>query len=87
VQLELFYDYRLNLDKLPGLQYFRDRQPPTLITWGQNDEIFGPDGARAYLRDLPDAELHLLDTGHFALEEDGESIAARIREFLGRHAA
>ena len=53
-----------------------------LIVWGQNDEIFGPAGAEAYLRDL-DAELHLLDTGHFALEEDGDFIAERIRDFLG----
>ncbi|HTE61918.1 MAG TPA: alpha/beta hydrolase, partial [Solirubrobacteraceae bacterium] len=59
--------------------------PPMLITWGKNDEIFGPDGARAYLKDLPDAELHLLDTGHFALEEEPDFIAARIRDFLARH--
>jgi pimeloyl-ACP methyl ester carboxylesterase len=86
VQIELFYDYRLNLDKYPGFQrYFRDHQPPTLICWGKNDEIFGPDGARAYLKDLPDAELHLLDTGHFALEEEGAFIAERVRGFLGRH--
>ncbi|ADB48899.1 alpha/beta fold hydrolase [Conexibacter woesei] len=86
MQIELFYDYRLNLDKYPAFQqYFRDHQPPTLITWGKNDEIFGPDGARAYLRDLPDAELHLLDTGHFALEEEGDFIAERIRAFLSKH--
>ena len=53
------------------------------ITWGKNDEIFGPDGA--YLTDLPDAELHLLDTGHFALEEELDFIAERIRDFLTRH--
>lgn len=88
MQVELFYDYRLNLDKYPAFQqYFREHQPPTLITWGQNDEIFGPDGARAFLKDLPDAELHLLDTGHFALEEEGAFIAERIREFLDKHAA
>jgi pimeloyl-ACP methyl ester carboxylesterase len=86
VQLRLFYDYRLNLDKYPAFQqYFRDHQPPMLITWGKNDEIFGPDGARAYLNDLPDAELHLLDTGHFALEEELDFIAERIRDFVGRH--
>ena len=87
-QVSLFYDYRNNLDEYPRFQaYFRAHQPPTLVTWGKNDEIFGPDGARAYLKDLPDAELHLLDTGHFALEEEGEFIADRIREFLGRHVA
>ncbi len=88
VQVALFYDYRLNLDKYPAFQqYFRDHQPPMLIMWGKNDEIFGPDGARAYLRDLPDAELHLLDTGHFALEEELDFIAERIRDFLARHAS
>jgi len=86
MQVGLFYDYRLNLDKYPAFQqYFRDHEPPTLIVWGQNDEIFGPDGARAYLGDLPDAELHLLDTGHFALEEELAFIAERIRDFLGCH--
>jgi pimeloyl-ACP methyl ester carboxylesterase len=53
--------------------------------WGRNDEIFGPKGAEAYLRDLPKAELYLLDTGHFALEEEGDVIAQKIRDFLGRH--
>jgi len=86
VQLDLFYDYQFNLDGYPAFQqYFRDRKPPVLIVWGKNDEIFGPAGARAFLRDLPDAELHLLDTGHFALEEDGDLIAEKIRDFLGRH--
>jgi pimeloyl-ACP methyl ester carboxylesterase len=86
VQVELFYDDRLNLEQYPAFQqYFRDHQPPTLLVWGEHDEIFGPDGARAYLRDLPDAELHLLDTGHFALEEEGAFIAGRIRAFLAEH--
>ena len=60
-------------------------QPPMLITWGANDEIFGPAGAEAYKRDLPDAELHLLDTGHFALEEELEFIAHAMRRFLKEH--
>ena len=60
-------------------------KPPVLIVWGKNDEIFGLAGAEAYLKDLPDAELNLLDTGHFALEEDGDLIAQKIRTFLGRH--
>ena len=86
VQLDLFYDYQFNLDGYPAFQqYFRDHQPPVLIVWGNNDEIFGPAGAEAFLTDLPDAELHLLDTGHFALEEDGDLIAEKIRDFLGRH--
>lgn len=62
-----------NLDGYPGFQrYFRDRQPPTLIVWGRNDEIFGPKGAKAYLRDLPNAELHPLDTGHLALAAESK---------------
>ena len=86
VQLDLFYDYQFNIPKYPAFQeYFRTHLPPTLITWGKNDEIFGPAGAEAYKRDLPDAELHLLDTGHFALEEDGEVIAGHIRRFLSEH--
>jgi pimeloyl-ACP methyl ester carboxylesterase len=86
IQLKLFRDYKNNLDGYPAFQqYFRDYRPPTLIVWGRNDEIFGPKGAEAYLRDLPDAELHLLDTGHFALEEECDFIAQKIGEFLGRH--
>jgi pimeloyl-ACP methyl ester carboxylesterase len=84
-QVKLLYDYRTNIDQYPAFHaYFREHQPPTLVTWGKNDAIFGPDGARAYLKDLPDAEIHLLDTGHFALEEEGDFIAERIREFLAR---
>jgi pimeloyl-ACP methyl ester carboxylesterase len=85
-QLDLFYDYQFNLDGYPAFQqYFRDHKPPVLIVWGRYDEIFDPAGAEAYLEDLPDAELNLLDTGHFALEEDGDLIAEKIRDFLGRH--
>ncbi|MFE5136991.1 alpha/beta fold hydrolase [Streptomyces fagopyri] len=84
-QLQLFWDYQFNLPAYPDFQeYFRRHQPPTLITWGEHDEIFGADGARAYARDLPGAEIHLLDTGHFALESHGPEIAALIRDFLGR---
>jgi pimeloyl-ACP methyl ester carboxylesterase len=86
IQLQLFRDYKNNLDDYPAFQqYFRDHQPPMLIVWGRNDEIFGPKGAEAYLRDLPDAELYLLDTGHFALEEECDFIAQKIGDFLGRH--
>lgn len=85
IQLELFSDYQYNLDGYPAFQkYFAEHRPPTLITWGAHDEIFAADGARAYLRDLPDAELHILDAGHFALESHGAEIAAYIRDFLGR---
>jgi len=83
VQLDLFYDYRTNVPLYPSWQrYFRAHQPPTLILWGQNDPIFPSEGAHPYLRDLPNAELHLLDTGHFALEEDGAWMAAQMRRFL-----
>jgi pimeloyl-ACP methyl ester carboxylesterase len=85
IQLQLFWDYQFNLDGYPAFQeYFRTHRPPVLVTWGENDEIFGADGARAYSRDLPDAEIHLLDAGHFALETHGPEIAAHIRDFLGR---
>lgn len=66
--------------------YFRKQQPPMLIVWGKNDKIFPPAGAQPYLRDLPKAELHLLDTGHFALEEDSAAIGRLMRDFLQRHA-
>ncbi|KAB2347222.1 alpha/beta fold hydrolase [Actinomadura rudentiformis] len=85
IQLQLFWDYQFNLDGYPGFQeYFRTHRPPVLVTWGEHDEIFGADGARAYARDLPDAEIHLLDAGHFALETHGAEIAALIRDFLSR---
>lgn len=85
IQLQLFWDYQFNVPAYPGFQeYFRSHRPPTLITWGRNDEIFGADGARAFARDLPDAEIHLLDAGHFALETHGPEIAALIRDFLAR---
>jgi pimeloyl-ACP methyl ester carboxylesterase len=85
VQLQLFWDYQFNLDGYPAFQeYFRTHRPPVLVTWGEHDEIFGADGARAFKRDLPDAEIHLLDAGHFALETHGEEVAELIREFLGR---
>jgi pimeloyl-ACP methyl ester carboxylesterase len=86
IQLQLFCDYQFNLDGYPVFQeYFRTLRPPVLVAWGQNDEIFGADGPRAYARDLPDAEIHLLDAGHFALETHGPEIAALIRDFLRRN--
>jgi pimeloyl-ACP methyl ester carboxylesterase len=85
IQLDLFYDYRTNVDLYPDFQeFFRTFQPPTLIVWGKNDVIFPAEGATPYLRDLPNAELHLLNAGHFALETNGPEIAEKIREFLER---
>src|SRR5687768_10965871 len=85
IQLDLFYDYRTNLELYPRVHtFFREHQPPTLIVWGANDQIFPADGARAYLKDLPKAELHLLDTGHFALEDKGDEISALMLDFFDR---
>jgi len=83
IQLELFYDYQNNVPHYPAWQaYFREHQPPTLIVWGKNDYIFPVQGAYPYQRDLKILDFHLLDTGHFALEEDGPVIARHIRQFL-----
>lgn len=86
IQLDLFYDYQFNLPLYPQWQaYFRKYQPPTLLVWGKNDFIFPADGAYPYRRDLENLEFHLLDTGHFALEEDGQRIADYMRNFLIRN--
>ena len=83
IQLALFYSYGTNPPLYPQWQeYFRKHQPPTLIVWGQNDYIFPAEGAYPYQRDLKDVEFHLLDTGHFALEEEGDAIANYIGQFL-----
>ncbi len=83
IQLQLLYSYGTNPPLYPQWQeYFRQYQPPTLIVWGKNDYIFPADGAYPYQRDLKDVEFHLLDTGHFALEEDGDAIASHISQFL-----
>ncbi|MEU9976456.1 alpha/beta hydrolase [Streptomyces sp. NPDC051014] len=85
IQLKLFRDYPTNVDLYPQVhRYFADSQVPLLAVWGANDEIFGPDGARAFARDLPDAEIHLLDSGHFALESHLAAITEHIRDFLAR---
>jgi len=85
IQLDLFYDYRNNLPLYPVWhEYLRTKRPPVLLAWGKNDQIFIEPGARAFLRDQPEAELHLLDTGHFALEEDAETIGKLMLDFLGR---
>ncbi|MCP2243095.1 alpha/beta fold hydrolase [Lentzea aerocolonigenes] len=81
-QVDLALDYHSNVAKYPEWQaYLREHQPPTLITWGTGDPFFIEPGAKAYLRDLPGAQLHLFDTGHFALEENLTEIAALIRDF------
>lgn len=83
IQLALLHDYQNNPPQYAVWQdYFRKHQPPTLIAWGKNDPFFTEDGARAYLNDLPNAELHLLDSGHFALEEDTAQIANLIHRFF-----
>ena len=85
VQLELFLDYRTNLAEYSKWQaLFREHQPPALLMWGKNDHIFPEAGAHPYKRDLVNLEFHILDTGHFALEEDGALIAAAMRDFLQR---
>lgn len=85
IQLDLFYDYRNNVAVYPQIQAFlRDRQPPTLIVWGRNDPLFAAAGYKNLQRDLPDAELHLIDTGHFALEDKLDEMVPLIRDFLGR---
>jgi pimeloyl-ACP methyl ester carboxylesterase len=82
LQLDLFGDYAGNVALYPEFQaYFRSRRPSTLIAWGQNDPFFTIAGARAFLRDLPSAELHLLDGSHFLLETHGPEVASLIRNF------
>ena len=83
IQLDLFLDYATNIELYPRLQeYFRKSQPPLLAIWGRNDPFFLPPGAEAFKRDIPGADVRLLDTGHFALETHANEIAAAIRSFL-----
>jgi pimeloyl-ACP methyl ester carboxylesterase len=86
IQLDLFLSYGSNPPLYPKWQeYFRTHQPPVLVAWGKNDQIFPPAGAEPYKRDLKTLEFHLLDAGHFALESNGDEIATLMRDFLGRH--
>jgi pimeloyl-ACP methyl ester carboxylesterase len=88
IQLDLFLSYGSNPPLYPAWQeYFRKHQPPMLIVWGKNDQIFPAAGAEPYKRDLKTLEYHLLDAGHFALETNGDEIAKLMREFLGKHVA
>lgn len=83
IQLDLILDYRTNVKLYPEFQaYFRKHQPPFLAVWGKNDPAFLPAGAEAYKRDLPAAEVHLLDAGHFALETHADEISALMLRFL-----
>ena len=85
IQLALFLDYATNSKLYPALHdYLRTSEVPVLAVWGENDPIFGPDGARAFADDAADAEIHLLDGGHFLLETAGAEVAALIRDFLAR---
>jgi pimeloyl-ACP methyl ester carboxylesterase len=85
IQLDLFLDYADNVAKYPQFQaYFRKHRPPILAVWGRNDPFFLSAGAAAFKRDVPDAEIHLFDTGHFALETHVIEIGSVIREFLDR---
>lgn len=85
IQLALFRDYATNPPLYPALhEYLRRNRPPVLAVWGKNDPIFAPEGAHAFAEDVPDAEIHLLDGGHFLLESAGDEVAGLIRAFLGR---
>ncbi|OQV23384.1 putative hydrolase [Hypsibius exemplaris] len=84
IQLDLFLDYASNLKLYPAFQrYFTEKQPKLLAVWGKNNPFFLPAGAEAFWRDLPHAQVFLLDTGHFALETHGSSIVEHILKFLG----
>lgn len=83
IQIDMLYDYRTNLALYPQFQeFFRKYQPLTLIVWGKNDTVFPTEGALPYKRDIPEAEVHLLDTGHFALETHGQEICSHIEAFF-----
>jgi pimeloyl-ACP methyl ester carboxylesterase len=88
IQLDLFLDYASNVALYPKFQeYFRTKQPPLLAVWGKSDPFFLPPGAEAFKRDIPSAEVHFYDTGHFALETHTKEIANAIQDFLGRKLA
>ncbi len=86
VQLDLMLDYRSNISAYPSFQaYLRTHQPPLLAIWGRHDPFFRPEGAEAFLRDVPNATVRLLETGHFALETHAQEIAHEVSAFLSRH--
>jgi pimeloyl-ACP methyl ester carboxylesterase len=86
IQADLLYDYRTNVAFYPKWQaWLHDQQPPTLVAWGENDPSFIAPGAEAFRHDLPNADIHLLDAGHFALDEKTDEIADLILQFMARH--
>lgn len=86
IQAELLYDYRTNVALYVSWQaWLREHKPPTLVVWGRNDPSFIGPGGEAYKRDVPEAEIHLLDAGHFALDEENDEIARLILAFLAKH--
>jgi pimeloyl-ACP methyl ester carboxylesterase len=86
IQADLLYDYRTNVQYYPKWQaWLRDRKPPTLVAWGENDPSFIAPGAEAFKQDLPNAEIHLLDAGHFALDEKTDEMADLILQFMAKH--
>ena len=86
IQADLLYDYRTNVASYPAWQaWLREHKPPILVVWGRNDPSFIAPGAEAFKRDLPSAEIHLLDAGHFALDEKNDEIARLILAFLAKH--
>jgi pimeloyl-ACP methyl ester carboxylesterase len=86
IQAGLLYDYRTNVASYPAWQaWLREHRPPTLVVWGRNDLSFIAPGAEAFKRDLPEAEIHLLDAGHFGLDEKNDDIARLILAFLAKH--
>ncbi|HEV2331682.1 MAG TPA: alpha/beta fold hydrolase [Gammaproteobacteria bacterium] len=88
LQLDLFLDYRRNVELYPAFQaYLRTQRPPLLAVWGRHDPVFLPAGAEAFRRDLPEAEVHFLEAGHFVLETEAEAVAVLICVFLGRMAS
>jgi pimeloyl-ACP methyl ester carboxylesterase len=88
IQLDLFYDYQTNVEKYPSFQkYLKDHQPPMLVVWGRYDPSFTVAGAKAYADDIPTAEVHLLDAGHFALDQKSPEIIALIETFMAAKVA
>jgi pimeloyl-ACP methyl ester carboxylesterase len=86
IQRDLLYDYRTNVASYPQWQaWLRAHQPPTLVAWGEHDPSFIAPGAEAFRRDLPNADIHLLDAGHFALDEKTDEIADLILQFMAKH--
>jgi pimeloyl-ACP methyl ester carboxylesterase len=88
IQLDLFLDYASNVKLYPVFQdYFRKAKPPLLAIWGKNDPFFVPAGAEAFRKDIPDARVEFLDTGHFAIETHVVEITAAMKEFLAANGA